>query len=652
MRETIIEQTELLKDLPDSVLIKEMKQPTGNLAPPVFITSELKRRQRFRDEFKRREAQDMPTVAEEVVMAAGVPQQGIMQMARSMAPKTNMGQNTGMADMMPKQPTMGMSGGGIVKMQPGGMMGATPVVLNGFKYNVFPDGRVVPDMIGQPATPLDPNMTSQRQIIEQAMAAANNQTVIPEEPLGVTTQDMALADVEARKAAYEAANPNASQTDQELLSFGMERLLTGASSLGDITDHLGRFSDSTQDRMYSRLLPPTDPKSDPTASVTTTELDTGAMTPKSLTNMVTNAIDASAVEKDPEYYKYIPPNLRSLADVLLKDRVETIGSAVDLVTSAPEAISSKKAELSQILADPKLDDKQRAILESKISGLNLISGAGQALDDAVGDIIGIYQRFVASPAYQLAGAVAAPVDAVAGTDISDAMLGTAYDIKQRGNKNISEGFVPGLAIDAVLGTGPLPKKDTPEELIESLDEEDKTATINKAANIVKDAIGEDTLATASGAQGSQAASQAQQGFTADDWFQIAALGAMISSGNPEDLQSAAKTFLAMESKKADRKALEERAEKDRASREKIAQTAADAQAKALGQRIDKAAKDDLKDRYALLGGEEAYQILSAQLKKDKKLPAEALQTLTTLQSIREKLIGAKDLKKINVTGTA
>ena len=58
----ILEQTEALKDLPDQALIKEMQMPTG-MAAPIFITNELKRRQRIRDEFKRREAQDMPTVA-------------------------------------------------------------------------------------------------------------------------------------------------------------------------------------------------------------------------------------------------------------------------------------------------------------------------------------------------------------------------------------------------------------------------------------------------------------------------------------------------------------------------------------------------------------------------------------------------------------
>ena len=136
----IVEDTELLKLYPDQALVREIQNPTGSLGgrfiPTIFITSELKNRQRIRNEQKRREAQDMPTVAEEVVMAAGVPQQGIMQMARNMAPKTNMGQNTGMANMMPKQPTMGMSSGGVVKMQPGGMMSNIMSLMAPPSYNL------------------------------------------------------------------------------------------------------------------------------------------------------------------------------------------------------------------------------------------------------------------------------------------------------------------------------------------------------------------------------------------------------------------------------------------------------------------------------------------------------------------------------------
>ena len=136
----ILEQTEALKDLPDQALIKEMQMPTG-MAPPVFITAELKRRQRMRDEFKRREAQDMPTVAEEVVMAAGVPQGGIADAARSMAPKSSIAQNTGMNEMMPAAATRApqrMAEGGIMKLREGGKL----VKVGNARFYAFPDGEV------------------------------------------------------------------------------------------------------------------------------------------------------------------------------------------------------------------------------------------------------------------------------------------------------------------------------------------------------------------------------------------------------------------------------------------------------------------------------------------------------------------------------
>jgi len=147
----ILEQTEALKDLPDQALIKEMQMPTG-MAPPVFITAELKRRQRMRDEFKRREAQDMPTVAEEVVMAAGVPQGGIADAARAMAPKSSIAQNTGMNEMMPAAATRApqrMAEGGIVRMARGGR---TPVVYNGVGYFLLANGEVQ-DAAGRAVNP-------------------------------------------------------------------------------------------------------------------------------------------------------------------------------------------------------------------------------------------------------------------------------------------------------------------------------------------------------------------------------------------------------------------------------------------------------------------------------------------------------------------
>ena len=125
----IIDLQENLKDLPDKRLMQEMQRPTGSM-PQFLVLSELQRRKRMRDDFKRQEAADMPTVAEEMITGAGVPQEGIMAMAGAMAPKTNVAQDTGLAQAMPMQATRApqpqmMAGGGIVKMETGGFSNMT-----------------------------------------------------------------------------------------------------------------------------------------------------------------------------------------------------------------------------------------------------------------------------------------------------------------------------------------------------------------------------------------------------------------------------------------------------------------------------------------------------------------------------------------------
>jgi len=120
----IIEQTEALKDLPDQRLMQEMQSPTG-FAPQFLVLSELKRRKRMRDEYQRQQAADMQTVAEETITAAGVPQGGIMQMAKAMNPNSSIAQNTGMDQAPQMQPTR-MADGGVVKMQTGGIPMYTP----------------------------------------------------------------------------------------------------------------------------------------------------------------------------------------------------------------------------------------------------------------------------------------------------------------------------------------------------------------------------------------------------------------------------------------------------------------------------------------------------------------------------------------------
>jgi hypothetical protein len=91
-----------------------MQMPSGS-APQFLVLSEITRRKRMRDSMQQQP--DNSTVAQEAVAAAGVPQGGIADMARALAPKTDMTQNTG------AMPVQGMYGGGYVqKMQPGGLV--------------------------------------------------------------------------------------------------------------------------------------------------------------------------------------------------------------------------------------------------------------------------------------------------------------------------------------------------------------------------------------------------------------------------------------------------------------------------------------------------------------------------------------------------
>jgi hypothetical protein len=138
----IIEIQDSLKDLPDNALMQEMQMPTGS-APQFLVLSELKRRKRMRDEYQRRQNADMKTVAEEAISAAGMPQEGIMQMSQAMNPNSSIEQNTGMDTAMPMEPTqapqpeqpMMMADGGVVRMFEGGMSGGTISAIANLKVN-------------------------------------------------------------------------------------------------------------------------------------------------------------------------------------------------------------------------------------------------------------------------------------------------------------------------------------------------------------------------------------------------------------------------------------------------------------------------------------------------------------------------------------
>ena len=88
----IIDIQDNLKNFSEQQLVSEMQSPSGN-APQFLVLSEIQRRKRVRDDFAKREAANEPTVAQEAIAAAGVPQSGVMGMREAMNPKRTMVQN-------------------------------------------------------------------------------------------------------------------------------------------------------------------------------------------------------------------------------------------------------------------------------------------------------------------------------------------------------------------------------------------------------------------------------------------------------------------------------------------------------------------------------------------------------------------------------
>ena len=121
----MIDTQDKLKNFSEQQLIQEMQRPSGS-APQFMVLGEIERRKRMRADAQRQEGLMQPTVAQEAVSAAGVPQQGIAQVAQSLAPQTDMTQNTGVPNVqaagLPGQPNQPqrMANGGILRLQVGG----------------------------------------------------------------------------------------------------------------------------------------------------------------------------------------------------------------------------------------------------------------------------------------------------------------------------------------------------------------------------------------------------------------------------------------------------------------------------------------------------------------------------------------------------
>lgn len=106
----MIDTQDKLKNFSEGQLIQEMQRPSGS-APQFMVLGEIERRKRMRADAQRQEGLMQPTVAQEAVNGAGVPQQGLAGIAQSLAPQTDMTQNTGVGSV--QEPTRMAEGGSL-----------------------------------------------------------------------------------------------------------------------------------------------------------------------------------------------------------------------------------------------------------------------------------------------------------------------------------------------------------------------------------------------------------------------------------------------------------------------------------------------------------------------------------------------------------
>ena len=119
----LIQVQDDLKNFSQDQLVQEMQQPSGN-APQFLVLAELNRRKRVKGDLEARQAQQQPTVAEEVVASAGVPQSQMMGMPEAMAPQSAVSDGVGTSAPM--------------KMASGGLMQFGNDIRNSMSQQIDP----------------------------------------------------------------------------------------------------------------------------------------------------------------------------------------------------------------------------------------------------------------------------------------------------------------------------------------------------------------------------------------------------------------------------------------------------------------------------------------------------------------------------------
>jgi hypothetical protein len=638
--QNILQQQDDLKNFSQQQLIMEMQRPSGNV-PQFLVLSELTRRKRMQDDLARAEAANAPTVAEEVVMAAGMGD--MSQMAQAMAPKTSMTENTGIAAMMPKQPTR-MATGGVVKMQTAGEVpfyGLERKVFKGQEY--FTDGDTVykqyesgqldvvrdPDIVEgvlgySPSASTEVGSISSVLNADRPVSSISNTIdpttgrsaldpvlgirpeMIPQFPTEEDSEDPTNQSTFDRKNIPPnmlSGMPTRTETLLQDLINQNQTLVPGTNIPRQQT------SLDNQPQEVSSLLPTYNEQIDPNAFTGRQSLD-GSM----VSTVGPTAAEVERAQKVLEMNPVTAPK----KDLDLLESAFTAKSPVQYTETGdlpveidPNAFTGRQALDGQVVSTvgptaAELENAQKVLEMNPVTASDAeleVLGEGLKRNTAKQNFLKRdpeedYNLFPPDPrtTYNLGpGSTAA----------SEPFLQNKNPLFIGGNPKTNMPFTQQFRVQG--GLDPIPYSD--DLLPPKLDEEKSTskqptfldnqpqtredmiegetaAVINSAANTLANDVGEEAL----GAKGPEAAKAAQQGFDKRMWMRIAMFGLIASEGTAKSRSEAAKTFLAMDAKDKALETKERIATADRASRERTTNARVDATLKSIEQRRASAAE--------------------------------------------------------------
>jgi hypothetical protein len=286
----MIELQDKLKNFSQEQLVGMMQQPTGE-APQFMVLSEITRRQKMQQEASKTPTQ---SVAQEAVAAAGVPQGGIADMARTLAPQTNVAQNTGAMSAPPQgmpsapQGIARMASGGVIKMAEAGTIdnSVRRVYLMGTPFDVYLDG-TIERIVGNNRVPINQNGDIPNRL--RAIAIKQGLGYSPKTPEEATQLER-IINTESDVVIPETGQPAAGSAQ------GLGSIPTGDSPYGG-PDVYGNRGEDPYAPYYQEYLPTGQETTEPTV-----------VTPPVVTPpVVTPPYDPTSVDRNPPPARQVTP---------------------------------------------------------------------------------------------------------------------------------------------------------------------------------------------------------------------------------------------------------------------------------------------------------------------------------------------------------